>query len=78
MPDAYSFLPPHAVRVEEGFYKTPDGTLYIHAAELLAANGYPPTRVSQEWIARIAQENGTTESIPVMVRELQKGPPRRA
>lgn len=78
MPDAYSFIPPNAEKVGEGLYKTPDETLYIHAADLLAANGYPPTRANQEWIARIAQETGTAEGIPTLVREMQKGPRRRA
>jgi hypothetical protein len=67
--DAFSRIPPDARKLEPGMYATPDGTLYLDAAELCVAHGYLPTRANQEMIARYAKEQGQREGKPVLERE---------
>jgi hypothetical protein len=68
--DPFSQIPPDAVRVDAGFYRTPDGTVYLHAAELLEAAGMKATRANQEWIAQMAKEVSAEHGIPMLRRRL--------
>lgn len=70
--DAFSKIPPNAERVEPGMYRTPDGVLYLDAAELCIAHGYEPTRANQAMIARMAVEQGRREGKPVLEREFER------